>query len=151
MIYINIVQTVFNEKIYPEIKSYLETNSNYEPLVTKSKPSVSKRFPIIPIKLLPNVNTYNNLSYGEETYSFGIEIDINCQDKELNNEQVSKRTISEELTNLVIEYFKTNYRVTIRVEPNAISLDERVQRALIRVSGVIDTKYGMDKLVIYPK
>ena len=151
MIYIDIVQNVFNEKIYPELKEYIETNSLYNPLVTKSKPTVSKRFPIIPVKLLTYNNKYNNLSYGEETYRFGIEIDINCQDKQIDDKQVSRRTICEELIELTMQYFKNNYRVRIRVNPNAINTDERVHRAIIRITGIIDTKYGLDRLVVYPR
>lgn len=151
MIYIDIVQNVFNEKIYPELKEYIETNSLYNPLVTKSKPTISKRFPIIPVKLLTYNNKYNNLSYGEETYRFGIEVDINCQDKQIDDKQVSRRTICEELIELTMKYFKNNYRVRIRVNPNAINTDERVHRAIIRITGIIDTKYGLDRLVVYPR
>ena len=151
MIYIDIVQNVFNEKIYPELKEYIETNSLYNPLVTKSKPTISKRFPIIPVKLLTYNNKYNNLSYGEETYRFGIEIDINCQDKQIDDKQVSRRTICEELIELIMQYFKNNYRVRIRVNPNAINTDERVHRAIIRITGIIDTKYGLDRLIVYPR
>ena len=151
MIYIDIVQNVFNEKIYPELKEYIETNSLYNPLVTKSKTTRSKRFPIIPVKLLPYNNKYNNLSYGEETYRFGIEVDINCQDKQIHDKQVSRRTICEELIELTMKYFKNNYRVRIRVNPNAINTDERVHRAIIRITGIIDTKYGLDRLVVYPR
>lgn len=149
----DLVQEVFNTKIYPELKEYVETNSIYEPLVTKNKPTVSKRFPIIPIKLLPSQNEYGNLSYTQERFRFGIEIDVNTQDKTVNNQKVSKRIICEELTSLIINYFKTNYRVTISVEPNASITDETVHRAVIRVSGVIDTRYGyeLSKLVIYPR
>ena len=147
----DLVQEVFNTKIYPELKEYIETNSVYEPLVVKSKPTVSKIFPIVPIKLLPSQNTYGNLSYTQERFSFGIEIDINAQDKTQNNNKISKRIICEEITSLIVEYFKTNYRVTININSNATTTDETVHRALIRVSGVLDTRYGIDKLVIYPR
>ena len=70
MIYIGILQSVFNEKIYPELKEYIEANCLYNPLVIKSKPVVSKKFSFIPVKLLTYSNKYNNLSYGEETYRF---------------------------------------------------------------------------------
>lgn len=149
----DLVQEVFNTKIYRELKEYVENHSIYEPLITKNKPTVSKKFPIIPIKLLPSQNEYGNLSYTQERFRFGIEIDVNTQDKTVNNQKVSKRIICEELTSLIINYFKTNYRVTINVEPNASITDETVHRAVIRVSGVIDTRYGyeLSKLVIYPR
>lgn len=147
----DLVQQVFNETIFPNLKTYVEENSIYSPLITKSKPSVSKVFPIVPIKLLPSTNAYNNLSYGEETFNFGFEIDINAQDKTVNASKVSKRVICEEITSWFVKYLKEHYRVTLMIEPNATITDETVHRALIRVSGKLDTKYGLDKLVIYPR
>lgn len=151
MITEDIVQKVFNETIYPNLKEYVETNSIYQPLVTESKPNVSNKFPIIPIKLLPNTNTYNNLSYSDETFNIGIEIDINTQDKTVSNKKISKRTICEELTSWIVKFFKTNLKMTVYIEPNAVSTDSTIHRAIIRVTGKLDTKYGLDKLVIYPK
>lgn len=147
----DLVQEVFNDKIYPELKSYIENNSIYQPLVVKNKPSVSKVFPIVPIKLLPSQNTYGNLSYTQENFSFGIEIDINAQDKTIDDKKVSKRLICEEITNWIVKYFKENYRVTIYIDSNATITDDNVHRALIRISGVLDTRYGIDNLVIYPR
>lgn len=147
----DLVREVFNNTIYSGLKTYVETNSIYEPLITKSKPSVSKVFPIIPVKLLPSTNEYGNLSYSEERFRFGIEINVNTQEKTVNGSKVAKRTICEELTSLIVKYFKENYRVTVLVTPNAPITDETVHRALIRVTGVIDTRYGLDNLVIYPR
>ena len=147
----DLVQEVFNETIFPNLKELVEKQSLYNPKVVKSKPSVSKIFPIVPIKLLPSQNTYGNLSYTQERFSFGIEIDINSQDKVVEDKIISRRTICEEITNLVIKYFKENFRVSIYIEPNAVSTDDTVHRAVIRISGVIDTRYGKDNLVIYPR
>ena len=147
----DIVNKVFYEKIFPELKEYLETNSVYQPLVTDYKPTSSNQFPIVPIKLLPSQNTYGNLSYTQENFSFGIEIDINAQDKTIDDKKVSKRLICEEITNWIVKYFKENYRVTIYIDSNATITDDNVHRALVRISGVLDTRYGIDNLVIYPR
>lgn len=147
----DLVMKIFNDKFFPELKKYVEGNSIYEPLVVKTKPTVSKKFPIIPVKLLPTQNTYGNLSYTQERFSFGIEIDINAQDKTVNNEKISKQVICEEIANWIIKYFKENYRVTTYIDSNATSTDSTVHRSLIRISGVLDTRYGMDKLVVYPR
>lgn len=153
MITEDIVQKVFNETIYPNLKEYIENNSMYELLVTKTKPEISGEipFPIITIKLLPNTSTYNNLSYSDETFLFGIEIDINSKEKTVSGRKISKRTICEELTSLIVKFFKTNLKMTVYIEPNAVSTDSTIHRAIIRVTGKLDTKYGLDKLVIYPK
>ena len=146
-----IVEEFYDSIFYPAFKAYLEANSAYEPIVTKKMPQESKKFPIVPVKLLPSTNTYNNLSYGEETYDFGIEIDIYSTDKTVDNKQVSKRTISEEIVNTAIHYLKENYRFTIKIDRDAPNADSSIHRCNIRLTGKLDTKYGSDKLVIYPR
>lgn len=141
-----IVENVFEEIIYPQMKQYVETNSIYSPLVTHRKSEQSKKFPIVPVKLLPVTNYYNNQSYGEQTYTFGIEINIYA----IDIGDVSKRTVCNEVTDKIAKFFEDNYHVTIRIRPDVPNVDDNVQRNNIRISGILDTKYGMDKLVIYP-
>ena len=144
-----IVENLFETVIYPQMKEYVEQNSIYNPIVTM--PQESKIFPIVPTKLLPVTNQYNNLSYGEETYTFGIEIDAYAEDETINNKKVSKRTICNEITDVIVNYFKVNYRVTVKVELDAPNVDSNIHRNNIKITGKLDTKYGLDKLVIYPK
>lgn len=141
-----IVEELFETKFFPELKKYVEQKSIYGPQVTKAKPQESKVFPIVPVKLLPTRNKYNNLSYGEETYTFGIDINVYAMAKE----DKSKRTVCNEITSHIVDYFKTNYHVTIRIELDAPNVDSSVHRNIIRITGKLDTKYGFDKLVIYP-
>lgn len=145
-----IVEDVFNNTIYPNMKQYVEEKSIYNPIVTKAKSQESKRFPIVPTTLLPITNQYNNLSYGEETYTFGINIDVFTIDQTIGGKKVSKRTICDEVTKWIIDYFKTNFRVTIKNYPDAPNADSNVHRNNIKITGKLDTKYGLDKLVIYP-
>ena len=144
------VEQVFDEIIYPNLKEYIESNNTYSAKVVKVDVQDSKVFPIIPIKLLSITNRYNNLSYGEETYSFGIEIDIYAIDKTINNEKVSKKMICDNLTELIVNYLKENYHFIIKINHNAPNMDDEVHRTIIRLSGVLDTKYGDNNLVIYP-
>ena len=109
-------------------------------------PQQSKVFPIVPVKLLPVTNKYNNLSYGEETYTFGIEINVYS----MASGKASKRTVCNEVTKHVVNYFKNNYHVTIKTELDAINADSNVHRNIIKITGKLDTKYGLDNLVIYP-
>ena len=142
-----VVENIFENIIYPKLKQYVETKSIYSPLVTKKKPQESKKFPIVPVKLLPVENEYNNLNYGEETYSFGIDIYIYS----IENGSDSKRTICNEVTSKIVEFFKTTYHVTIRTELDVPNADSNVHRNHVRITGKLDTKYGLDKLVIYPR
>lgn len=141
-----IVENIFEDKIFPELKQYVEEESIYNPTVTKAMPQQSKIFPIVPVKLLPVTNKYNNLSYGEETYTFGIKVEIYAT----ASGKTSKRTICNEVTEQVVNYFKTNYHVTIKTELDAINADSNVHRNIVNITGILDTKYGLDNLVIYP-
>lgn len=141
-----IVENIFEDKIFPELKKYVEEKSIYKPTVTKAMPQQSKVFPIVPVKLLPVTNKYNNLSYGEETYTFGIEINVYS----MASGKASKRTICNEVTKHAVNYFKNNYHVTIKTELDAINADSNVHRNIIKITGKLDTKYGLDNLVIYP-
>lgn len=145
-----IVENVFTDTIFPELKEYVETNSIYNPVVTKKKPQESKVFPIVPVNLLPITNKYNNLIYGEETFTFGINIEIYAIDTTINSLKVSKRTICDEVTSKVVEYFK-KYHVTITTNMDAINTDSNVHRNVVTINGILDTKYGLDNLVIYPR
>lgn len=141
-----IVENIFEDKIFPKLKQYVEKKSIYNPTVTKAMSQQSKVFPIVPVKLLPVTNKYNNLSYGEETYTFGIEINIYA----IASGKTSKRTICNEVTKQVVNYFKTNYHITIKTELDAINADSNVHRNIVNITGILDTKYGLDNLVIYP-
>ena len=145
-----IVEDIFENTIYPKLKKYVENTSIYKPLVTKKMTQESKIFPIVPIKLLPVENQYNNLSYGEETYTFGIDIGVYSTDKIIDDKKVSKRTICNEITGVIVDYLKSNYHVTIKTELDVANIDTDVHRNNIRITGKLDTKYGLNKLVIYP-
>ena len=141
-----IVENIFEDRIFPELKQYVEEKSIYKPTVTKAMPQQSKVFPIVPVKLLPVTNKYNNLSYGEETYTFGIKVEIYA----IASGKTSKRTICNEVTEQAVNYFKTNYHVTIKTELDVINADSNVHRNIVNITGELDTKYGLDNLVIYP-
>ena len=146
-----LVEKIFDEIIYPELKEFIENIENYHAKVTKVYPQDSKVFPIIPIRLLPITNKYNNLNYGEETYSFGIEIDVFSTDQIIEETKVSKKTICDELTRIIVEYIKEFYRFTVKVTHDAPNVDSGVHRNIIKLTGVLDTKYGENNLVIYPR
>lgn len=144
-----VVEEVFEDIIYPNLKEYIESNNTYGAKVTKAYPQDSKVFPIIPVKLLPITNHYNNLNYGEETYTFGIEIEVFAIDVVNGLEKTSKKTVCDNLVKLIVEYFKENYHLTIKVTHDVPNENTNVYRDLIRLSGTLDTKYK-DNLVIYP-
>lgn len=145
-----IVENLFEDTIFPNLKEYIETNSIYSPLLTKALPQESKKFPIVPVRLLPVTNKYNNLSYGEQTYTFAIDINVYAQDKTIDGKRISGRTICNEVSNKIVDYFANNLHVTIRTELDVPNVASDIHRNNIKITGKLDTKYGLDKLVIYP-
>ena len=145
-----IVEDIYKNYIFPNLKEYVESHSIYNPKVTKRQVLDSKVFPIVTVKLLPVRNKYNNLSYGEETYTFGIDVNIYAQDV-VSTSKISKKTVCDEVTSHVIDYFKNNYHVGLKVEYDLVNIDADVHKNSVRVSAKLDTKYGDNNLVIYPR
>lgn len=146
-----IVDDIYKTIIYPGLKEYIITNSVYSPSVTKVYTEQSKVFPIVTVSLSRVINNYGNLSYSEENYPFRIDINVYANDKTINNSKTSKITIADEISDLVETYFKNNYRVTVNRQDDLENIDGTIRRNFIRISGVLDTKYGENNYVIYPQ
>lgn len=145
-----IVDKIFETDIFPKLKDYVTEKSIYSPKVVKKQVLDSGIFPIVTVKLTPIRDRINNLSYGEKTYSFGIDINIYAQEKTVGTTKYAKKTICDEVTEHVANYFEENYHVKIKIEYDILNIDSDVHRNNVRISGRLDTKYGEDNLVIYP-
>lgn len=119
-----IVANLFEQTIFPGLKEFVESNSNA--LVSKKK---IDSYPLVVVKLLPIQNQYSSLNYEEEAYIFGIDIKI------FSDEDISL------ITNKVIEYFKENFRLTIRLE---LDVSESIHQNNIKVTGKIENN------IVYP-
>lgn len=144
------VKQLYNEKFFPELKSYIETNSIYSPLVTKVYTEQSKVFPIVTVQLVRERQIFNNLTWGEQTYPFRIDINVYSNDKTINNTKVSKIVITDEISSLIENYFNENYKVSISRQDDMANIDGNIRRDFIRVEGILDTKWGEEGLTIYP-
>ena len=144
------VKQLYNEKFFPELKSYVETNSIYSPLVTKVYTEQSKVFPIVTVQLVRERQIFNNLTWGEKTYPFRIDINVYSNDKTINNTKVSKIVITDEISSLIENYFNENYKVSISRQDDMANIDGNIRRDFIRVEGILDTKWGEEGLTIYP-
>ena len=144
------VKELYNDKIFPELKSYVETNSIYSPLITKIYTEQSKVFPIVTVQLVRERQIFNTLTYGEKTYPFRIDINIYSNDKTINNTKVSKLVINDEISGLIEDYFNSNYKVSISRQYDLANIDGSIRRDYIRIEGILDTKWGEDGLTIYP-
>ena len=145
-----IAKKIFKEKIFPELKEYVETNSIYSPLVTKVFTEQSKVFPIAVVQLIRERQNFGNLTYGEKRYPFRIEINVYSNDKVINNKKVSKIAITDEISDLVETYFNENCKVSISRNDDTANIDGTIRRNLIIIEGIVDTKLGEDNVIIYP-
>lgn len=142
-----IVKEFYKKTFLPNLKREVEANSKYNPLITENRTQESKKFPIAVVELLATKNKFNNLSYGEETHDLGICINVYA----IDNGTTSKATICDEVTMKIVEHIRANYKVTVDYKLNAPNVDSNVYRNIITIKGTLDTKYGLDKLVIYPR
>lgn len=145
-----IVNNLYKEKIFPELKSYVETNSIYSPLVTKVYTEQSKVFPIVVVQLVREREIFTNLTYGERRYPFRIDINVYSNDKTIDNTKVSKIVITDEISRLIETYFNDSCKVSISRQDDIANIDGNIRRNFIRVEGILDTKLGEDDIIIYP-
>ena len=141
---------LFKEKIFPELKEYVETNSIYSPLVTKVYTEQSKVFPIVTVQLSREKQIFNNLTWGEKTYPFRIYINVYSNDRVIEDTKVSKIAITDEISELVETYFNESCKVSLTREDDIANIDINIRRNLIIVEGILDTKWGEEGLTIYP-
>lgn len=145
-----LTQEILENELYPDLKEYLEQHSNYSPILVKRYTGESKVFPIVTMLLYRTSRDYTTLTYGEKTYDFRLEIDVYAKDVVSEGAKVSKRIVGNEITKHIVDFFEEYYTVSIRVNYDTVNMDGEVYRNNVRISGVLDTKYGNDKLVTYP-
>ncbi len=144
------VNELYKEKIYPELKEYIETHSLYSPVITKVYTEQSKVFPIVTVQLVRERQVFNNLTWGEKTYPFRIDINVYANDKTINNTKVSKIVITDEISGIIEDYFNDSCKVSISRQDDIANIDGNIRRNFIRVEGILDTKWGEEGLTIYP-
>lgn len=145
-----LTQEILENELYPDLKEYLEEHSNYSPILVKRYTGESKVFPLVTMLLYRTSRDYTTLTYGEKTYDFRLEIDVYAKDIVNEGAKVSKRVVGNEITKHIVDFFEEYYTVSIRVNYDTVNMDGEVYRNNVRISGVLDTKYGSDKLVTYP-
>lgn len=146
-----LTQEIFNEDFFPDLNEYLEEHSLYSPKLIKRYTSVSKVFPLVTVVLYRSERNYTTLTYGEKTYDFRIEIDVFAKDIVQGENKISKRIVGDEITKHIVDFIETYYTTSIRVNYDTDNMDGEVYRNNVRVSGVLDTKYGDNNYVVYPQ
>ena len=131
--------------IYKELKAYLKENSEYAVTVDTREPN-KKKFPIVIVSELSDDSIYTTLKYTDEIYYIDLEINTYA----VQDGNIPNKTIADETTNLIEQFFKDNYKVSLRTTRDVPNLDTNVYRNLTTVRFKVETKYK-DKLVISPR
>ncbi len=137
------IQKIPND-IKNELEAYLQENSKYSPYVKKRKPN-AKLFPLVLVEELSDYSVYTTLKYTDEIYYIDLRIEVFAMQKG----NVSNMTIAHELTNLIEQFFRDNYKANVRTSRNVANIDPNVYRNITSVSFKVETKYK-DKLIISP-
>ena len=140
----------YNNKLFPELKEYVEQHSLFSPLVTKVYTEQSKVFPIVTVKLCREKQVFGNLTWGEKRYPFRIEINVYSNDRVIDDEKVSKIAITDEISEIVENYFNESCKVSLFRQDDIANIDGNIRRNIIIVEGILDTKLGEDDLIMYP-
>lgn len=131
----------YYDKIFRELKQYIESNSIYSPKVVKKNNNKAAYFPTI-VCMLSNLTFTDSITTDKrESYNqYFITTDIYTKNKVVDGKTIASDIINQEISNLVLEYFKMrNLRVTLcQPTPN---LDIEVDRRTIRAQCMINN-YG---------
>lgn len=130
------------QQVFDKVKTDLLSLSEYEPLIVKTAPSATSKFPLVEIVESQNVLQYETLDKKEQLDRLTYTINVYAQD---NKNKVSKVVIAEELVAIIddvmSDYFGMD-RTNCQRIPN---LDTNVYRMLLTYNCSVDK----DKLIIY--
>lgn len=144
------VNELLKDKIFPELKEYVEAHSIYKPLVTKVYTEQSKVFPIVTVQLVRERQKFNTLTWGEKTYPFRLHINVYSNDKTVDGTKVSKIAITDEISDIIEAYFNESCKISLSREDDIANIDGSIRRNLIIIDGILDTKLGKNNYIMYP-
>ena len=126
------------DEIYQAYKNFIENESQYDVRVVKYNTNTSSYFPVITFVLSNNTDTdyctNDKIEYYEANY---FTIDIYTKDKTIGANKVASQVISNELSQLTMQFFgeKLNMKRTLnRPTPN---LDTSILRRTIKYQCLI--------------
>lgn len=120
--------------IFQDAKKYIQSNSQYKPIVSKDTPQESNKFPLVIIKQIDDPLYDENLDKTDQRFNLVFEIEIYTIDKD----NIAKQVITEELKKLVNDIFDIKYGFTRKANNPAPNIDLNVDKRYMRYEGKID-------------
>lgn len=130
------------DKIYHILRNYLQTESQFNPIVTKEAQMQSDKFPLVVITEENNSFSVGTTKLEETRSKVEYEINIYTTDTIKNNKTISKIKIAKELKELIDNLMNCNLkmrRTLCRPTPN---LDINIYRVTMRYSSNINDNTG---------
>ncbi len=120
--------------IFDYAKTYIKSNSQYNPKVVKDTPQQEKFFPIIIIKQTKDSLIDENLDKTDQKFKMVYEIEIYT----IDTEDKAKQEITKELVKLVNDVFDEHFGFMRRTNKNIPNIDLNVDRQYLRYDGKLD-------------
>ncbi len=130
------------DKIYQILKTFLQDESQYSPIVSKEELRQSDRFPLVVITEENNSYLIGTTRFEETKSRLEYEINIYATDKKVGNKIVAKQEIARELSGLVDNVMGYNLRMVRRSCRPTPNLDKTIYRITMRYRTNINDNTG---------
>lgn len=127
------INHVLADKIYSDIKKYLQSNSRFSPIVINSNNGKSV-FPKVVISETRNNLKSRDMQGFESHSSIGIEINIFAEQKTIDSKVFSGKTIARELSSLCDHVCDVAYGMKRTGFDETPNIDSRVFRLTLNYS-----------------
>lgn len=130
------------DKIYQILKSFLESESQYSPIVSKEELRQFDRFPLVVITEENNAYLIGTTRFEETKSRLNYEINIYATDKKVGNKVIAKQAIARELSGLVDNVMGYNLRMIRRSCRPTPNTDKTIYRITMRYVGNLNDNTG---------
>ena len=130
------------DKIFNILKSFLQAESKYNPIVTKQELRQSDKFPLVVITEEDNSYLTGTTRFEETKSRLEYEINIFAVDEKKDGKLVSKQEVARELVGLTDNVMGYNLRMIRRSCRPTPNLDKNIYRITLRYRANINDNTG---------
>lgn len=137
-----IINLEIYEKVFNILKTFLQAESKYNPIVTKQELRQSDRFPLVVFTEEDNAYLTGTTRFEETISRAEYEINIFTTDKNIDETIVSRQEIARELVGLVDNVMGYNLKMIRRSCRPTPNLDKNIYRITLRYRTNINDNTG---------
>lgn len=136
---------VFDD-IHSTLKTYVQAQSSYSPLVKKSLPKQSVQFPLVVIVEIDNREIERTGDRREHRDALSYQVDIYTSERTVSGARVSDVTIANELKGLVDDIMTGYYHMTRTFCQQVPNLADDLYRFTMRYECEVDNRYRLHSI-----